>query len=36
MHASAARLHLMHASATRVHASALKEFKLARTCQIIE
>ena len=36
MHASAVRLHLMHTSTTRVHASALKELKLACICQIIE
>ena len=36
MHASFARLHLMHTSAARVHASALKGFKLARARQIIE
>ena len=36
MHASTARLHLMHTSPARVHASALKEFKLAHTRQIIE
>ena len=36
MHANAAQLHLMHASATRVHASVLKGLKLARTRQIIE
>ena len=31
MYASAAQLHLMHTSTARVQASALKEFKLART-----
>ena len=36
VHMSAELVDLMHASAARVHASALKGFKLTRTRQIIE
>ena len=36
MNARAARLHLMHANAARVHASAFKGLKLARTSQLIK